>query len=90
MTMTGMPSDREAESRYEELRRSVVEAGSGPSPGLAVLLRRGLVSWMTSISHVPTPPKNRGEPSLFPVDTKPQIVRILAGMIIGPLSRERA
>ncbi len=85
-----MPSDREAESRYEELRRTVVETDSGSAPGLAVLLRRGLVSWMTSISHVPTPPKNRGKPLLFAMDTKPQVVRILAGMIIGPLSKERA
>lgn len=87
-----MPDARQAGARYEALRREAVQGTWGTEPGLAVLLRSGMVSWMLALStYAPSPRANdAAHGAVFPLDSTREIVRLLAGMVLGQRSEVRA
>jgi len=77
---------------YEELRRQVLIRQSGP--GVAVLMRRGLWAWMNACS-TDTPPPIKGctqseAEAVIPQGLHPEIVLILAGMLLHCYTEARA
>jgi len=90
-----MPRPRESEQRYEELRREILEGSRGRGPGLAIFLRRGMASWLQELTRwTEAMPLRRGDVeqpgALLPSDTGSEIVRVLAGMILGRECVQRA
>lgn len=83
-----MPTDRQVELRYEELRREVLEGVAGPARGLALFLRRGMLSWMEAQASCASslPAMEQKLAPVLPSETKLEIVRILAGMALGHCS----
>lgn len=89
-----IPGRRESEQRYEELRREILEGTRGPAPGLAIFLRGGMVSWLRELGAwvaAASSPSGRDLPSPagLPPGTRGEIVRGLAGMILGRAYIER-
>lgn len=74
-------------SRYEELRRQVL-AGDSRGPGLAILLSRGMKTWLdvaTSLEVRPTPPQNvtdAGPLQTVPGEFRNLLTAVLAGMVL--------
>ena len=80
-------------TRYEELRRHVVErqilAGRF---GLAVLLRQGLAAWVEQYSKMPAPPLSAeiSRPAPLPEDTSADVINVLAAMALGHIQEVHA
>ena len=75
----------DSEGRYEDLRRNVTEGGIGFAYGLAILLRRGMPSWLETLESCVETPLSRS-PAVscqqLPVGAKDNVVRVLAGMVL--------
>jgi len=75
--------------RYEQLRRQVL-AGDNRGPGLAILLNRGMRSWLavaSSFAADPTPPRSdivadAGALESVPGECRNQLTAVLAGMVL--------
>jgi hypothetical protein len=81
--------------RYEVLRCHVLKGPSAPSSrdGLAVLLSRGVATWMDTYSKLPTPAVRvvREERGTFLSDgASAQIIHVLAAMALGHIHEVRA
>lgn len=77
---------------YEALRAHVlVGSPGGGQPGLVVLLRQGMASWLAS-RHVPVRPVARvadTAASAFPADAScAALVRLLAGIVLAGQKQE--
>ena len=87
-----LPHVRQAEDRYEAMRREVVQGSWGSTPGLTLLLRGGVVSWMLALST--TTPRPRTDEvqrsAVLPLGSTPEIVCLLAGMVLGRRGEVRA
>jgi hypothetical protein len=87
-----LPHVRQAEDRYEAMRREVVQGTWGSTPGLTLLLRGGVISWMLALSaNTPSPRTDdakRG--AVLPLGSTPEIVRLLAGMVLVRRGEVRA
>ena len=81
---------------YEALRRSVLGgAPCGGHGGLVLLLRAGIVAWMTRGSGGAAPveaagPARRGAAPLVSDEIHAAVVRVLASMALGGLEERRA
>ena len=82
-------------SRYEELRRHVMEQQSQVGRlGLAILLRQGLAAWVDQWSRMPTPtPAPSPEmswPPILPDDTSANVINVLTAMALGHVQEVHA
>lgn len=83
--MSRVSSAAESEHCYEDLRREVIDGEAGFAYGLAIFLRRGMVSWLDTLATCTKPPSPRASaesPALLPPDAKGQVVHVLAGMVL--------
>jgi hypothetical protein len=87
-----LPHARQVEDRYEAMRREVVQGSWGSTPGLTLLLRGGVVAWMLALSaSTPSPHTGAVERSaVLPLGSTPEIVCLLAGMVLGRRGEVRA
>jgi len=77
--------------RYEHLRKRGLELGSrwlDGAQGLVVVLRQGMVSWMTELAATPKPrarpsPPQRG---VLVCDDRIEVTRMLASMVGSALA----
>ena len=73
-------------SSYEDLRAQVLAGGRGP--GLALFLSHGMCEWMevcsscTAVVAATQPVAATDHPQLLPPGMRPEIVAILAGMLL--------
>jgi len=86
---TTQPSASEYAARYEALRCYVLERHPAPSSrdGLAVLLSRGVATWMDAWSKLPVPAVRVLQEERYraplPDGTSAEIIHVLAAMALG-------
>ena len=74
---------------YERLRRDAVETSgrAGGLQGLAVLIRKGMVSWMDACASAASTPAAvsppRGSAMPWPQDLQREVVDVLAAMALS-------
>jgi hypothetical protein len=86
-----LPDARQAEYGYEAVRREVVQGDWGRARGLALLRRGGMVSWMQALSScAPFPSAKAEQCAPLAAGTAPEIVRLVAGMVLGQQRTARA
>ena len=90
-----MPRGRESEQRYEELRSEILEGSQGRGAGLAIFLRQGMASWLQKLASWTEAVASRHQEveqpnALLPSGSKGEVVRALAGMILGWECAQRA
>lgn len=76
---------------YEAARAQATGRDIGPAHGRGVvlLMTRGMVSWMETMPGITIPAGIREEgtaPILSPEATRPEVARILAGMVLSHLT----
>jgi hypothetical protein len=82
-------------TRYETIRRHVIEQSSFASrDGLVVLLRQGVAAWMDAWSMLPLPTRPTGTESTrpwpWPDGTSMEVVRVLVAMTLGHIQEVQA
>ena len=90
MTVASKIRDQELTSHYEQLREDALflTAGRQPTPGLALLLRQGMVAWMRAWSACAQKPGVEAVLSSAPsqpnsLDVRVQMASLLAGIILS-------
>jgi len=86
---------RSISKRYDDLRRQVLDhlSPSAPGRGLAIILNRGLSSWMDAWTRL-SPPKKYPQQSQatrkdeIPRDHERKLVQIMASMVLGNSAHE--
>jgi hypothetical protein len=75
---------------YEELRERVTQGGIGKSIGLAIVISRGLGSWMQLITETPTASKshtaitkNSPVSPVVPLVVRDEMIHAIASMLLG-------
>ena len=91
--MSTTSNDVDCERCYEELRRNVIDGSPGFAYGLAIFLRRGMVSWFDTLAACTEPSSPRASlqsHALLPPDARGQVVHVLAGMVLDLCTLEGA
>ena len=91
MSTTSNATD--SERCYEDLRREVIDGDAGFAYGLAILLRRGMVSWLDTLATCTEPRSPRTSTqsrARLPPDARGQVVHVLAGMVLDLCALEGA
>jgi hypothetical protein len=86
-------SDADSERCYEDLRREVIDGDAGFAYGLAIFLRRGMVSWLDTLATGTEPRASRASvqsPALLSPAAEGQVVHVLAGMVLDLCTLEGA